>query len=135
MRFLLILLLSYQALSAQSTPECKKCDIQNVQTTRENLSELNFDRVQNFLCTFDESCEGDFEFYRASNETLFDLIYHAPELFLKVLQFGELKNHDVIMKELGTPANAGIDVELIRNKIKKQDEKYMFKYDVLTALK
>ncbi len=105
-----------------------------VQTTRENLSSLNFEQVQNFLCTFDESCASDFEFYRASNETLFDMIYTAPELFLKVLQYGDLKNHDVIMEELGSPAHAGIDVEIVRNKIKKQDEKYMFKYDVLSAL-
>ena len=80
------------------------------------------------------SCASDFEFYRASNETLFDMIYTAPELFLKVLQYGDLKNHDVIMEELGSPAHAGIDVEIVRNKIKKQDEKYMFKYDVLSAL-
>ncbi len=118
----------------QSAPPCEKCDMDIVRDTRENLTSLNFDSVQNFLCTFDEICQDDFEFYKASNETLFDLIYYAPELFLKVLQFGELKNHEVIMDELGHPAHVGIDVELIRNKIKQQDEKYMFKYDVLSAL-
>ena len=105
-----------------------------VEMTRDSLSSLNFERVENFLCTFDKSCSGDFEFYRASNETLFDLIYHVPELFLKVLQYGDLKNHEVIMDELGTPASVGIDVEVIRTKIKKQDEKYMYKHDVLSAL-
>ena len=134
MRPLMILFLSFQIGFAQSAPPCKKCDMEIVQMTRENLSELNFERVQNFLCTFDKSCEDDFEFYKASNETLFDMIYNAPELFLKVLQFGELNNHDLILNELGTPASVAIDVEVIRNKIKKQDEKYMFKYDVLSAL-
>ena len=134
MRPLMILFLSFQIGFAQSAPTCEKCDMEIVQMTRENLSALNFDRVQDFLCTFDKSCEDDFEFYKVSNETLFDMIYNAPELFLKVLQFGELNNHDIILKELETPASVAIDVEVIRNKIKKQDEKYMYKYDVLSAL-
>ncbi len=134
MRPLMILFLSFQIGFAQNAPSCEKCDMEIVQMTRENLSALNFEQVQDFLCIFDESCEDDFEFYKASNETLFDMIYNSPELFLKVLQFGELNNHDLILKELGTPASVAIDVEVIRNKIKKQDEKYMFKYDVLSAL-
>ena len=134
MKPLLVLLLCFASFAVQSAPPCEKCDMEIVETTRDSLSSLNFERVENFLCTFDKSCAGDFEFYRASNETLFDLIYHVPELFLKVLQYGNLKNHEVIMDELGTPASAGIDVEVIRMKIKKQDEKYMYKHDVLSAL-
>ena len=133
MRPLFIFSLCFSTFLMYGAPPCEKCDMEIVRETREKLSTLNFETVQNFLCTFDESCQGDFEFYKASNETLFDLIYHAPETFLKVLQFGELKNQDVILDELGHPAHAGIDVEVIRNKIKEQDEKYMFKYDVLSA--
>ena len=135
MKPLLVLLLCFASIAVQSAPPCEKCDMKIVETTRDSLSSLNFERVENFLCTFDKSCAGDFEFYRASNETLFDLIYHVPELFLKVLQYGKLNNQDFILEELGRPYSSAINTEVIRNKIKKQDEKYMFKYDVLSALK
>ena len=131
---LLVFYFLIYSLAAQSGPVCEKCDMETVRITRENISALTFERVQDFLCIFDESCAGDYEFYRASNETLFDVVYKAPETFLKVLQFGELKNHELIFEELGAPAHAGIDVEVIRARIKEQDEKYMFKYDVLSAL-
>lgn len=134
MRPLLVFCFLIQSLALQSAPGCEKCDMEMVRTTRENMSNLTFERVQDFLCIFDESCAGDYEFYRASNETLFDLVYRAPETFLKVLQFGELKNHKLIFEELGSPAHAGIDVEVVRARIKEQDEKYMFKYEVLSAL-
>jgi hypothetical protein len=134
MRLPLFLFLFLYYFSVQGAPDCEKCDMETVRVTQENLSGLTFAMVQEFLCTFDEGCEGDIEFSRLSNETLFDLVYNAPELFLKVLQFGQLKNQDLILQELSSPAHAGINVDLIRSKIKKQDEKYMFKYDVLSAL-
>jgi hypothetical protein len=134
MRPLLILFLCFSSFSLHSEPICETCDLDQVKVTQENLSGLTFALVQEFLCTFDERCKDNLEFSKLSNETLFDVVYNAPELFLKVLQFGKLNNHDLILRELGTPVSVAIDVELIRNKIKKQDEKYMFKYDVLSAL-
>lgn len=134
MRLLLILLLCSSSLSLHSDPICDTCNIDKVKVTQENLYGLNFALVQDFLCTLDESCKEDLEFSKLSNETLFDVVHNAPELFLKVLQFGKLNNQEFILEELGRPSHAGINVEVIRNKIKKQDEKYMFKYDVLSAL-
>ena len=133
MRPLLVLILGFYSLTIQGAPACEKCDLEQVKVTQENLYGLTFAMVQEFLCTFDETCD-DLEFSKLSNETLFDVVYNNPELFLKVLHYGNLKNHDLIMKELGSPAHAGINVEVIRNKVKKMDEKYMFKYDVLSAL-
>jgi hypothetical protein len=118
-----------------SEPICETCDLDKVKVTQEYLYDLNFARVQDFLCTLDESCKDNLEFAKRSNETLFDVVHNAPEVFLKVLQFGKLKNQDFILEELGRPSHAGINVEVIRSKIKEQDEKYMFKYDVLSALK
>ena len=98
------------------------------------MSQLSFEIVEEFLCTLDDSCKGDLEFYRRSNETLFDLVYNAPDLFLTVLQFGELKNHRIIMEELRSPIHVGIDVEAVRSKVKNTDETHMFRNDVLSAL-
>ncbi len=135
MRLLFILFLCLSSLSLHSDPICETCDLGKVKATQEYLYDLNFARVQDFLCTLDESCQDNLEFAKRSNETLFDVVHNAPEVFLKVLQFGKLKNQDFILEELGRPSHAGINVEVIRNKIKEQDEKYMFKYDVLSALK
>lgn len=135
MRLLLIFFLLFSSFSLRSDPICETCDIDKVKVTQEHLYELNFTRVQDFLCTFDESCKDDLEFSKMSNETLFDVVHNAPEVFLKVLQYGKLDNQDLILEELGHPSNAGINVEVIISKIKNQDEKYMFKYDVLSALK
>lgn len=135
MRLLLVLFLGLTSLSLRSDPICETCDIDKVKVTQEYLYDLNFARVQDFLCTFDESCKDDLEFSKMSNETLFDVVHNAPEVFLKVLQYGKLKNQDFILEELGHPAHAGINKEVIISKIKNQDEKYMFKYDVLSALK
>lgn len=108
--------------------------MEKVRITQENLSDLTFEMIKEFLCTFDASCASDYEFAQVSNETLFDLVHNSPELFLKVLQYGELKNIDLILDELRSPANSSINADVIRNKIKKQDDKYMFKYNVLSAL-
>jgi len=135
MRLLLISFLFMSSLSLHSDPICETCDIETVKVTQDNLYDLSFALVQDFLCNLDESCKEDLEFAKLSNETLFDLVHNAPEVFLKVLQFGKLNNQDFILEELGRPAHSGINVEVIRDKIKKQDEKYMFKYDVLSALK
>ena len=135
MRLLLILFLCLSSHLLHSDPICETCDLDKVKVTQEYLYDLNFARVQDFLCTLDESCQDDLEFTKRSNETLFDVVHNAPEVFLKVLQFGKLKNQDFILEELGRPSNVGINTEVIRNKIKKQDEKYMYKYDVLSALK
>ncbi len=141
MRLLLALILCSLHLDLQSFPitqndsNCETCDMEKVKLTQENLYDLNFALVQDFLCTLDESCKEDLEFYKLSNETLFDVIHNAPEVFLKVLQYGKLNNQDFILEELGRPYSSAINVDVIRNKIKEQDEKYMFKYDVLSALK
>lgn len=135
MRLLLILFLGLSSFTLHSDPICETCDIDKVKVTQEYLYDLNFAMVQDFLCTLDESCKDNLEFSKLSNETLFDLVHNAPEVFLKVLQYGKLSNQDFILEELGRPSNAGINTEVIRNKIKKQDEKYMYKYDVLSALK
>ena len=130
---ILILCLSY--LSLHSEPICETCDLDKVKVTQEYLYDLNFARVQDFLCTLDESCQDNLEFTKRSNETLFDVVHNAPEVFLKVLQFGKLKNQDFILEELGRPSHAGINVEVNSIKINEHDEKYMFKYVVLSALK
>jgi hypothetical protein len=135
MRLLLILFLGLSSFTLHSDPICETCDIDKVKVTQEYLYDLNFAMVQDFLCTLDESCKDNLEFSKLSNETLFDLVHNAPEVFLKVLQYGKLDNQDFILEELGRPSNAGINTEVIRSKIKKQDEKYMYKYEVLSALK
>ncbi len=134
-RCLLILFVSFHSLSMKSATECETCDIETIKVTQENITNLNFKIVKEFLCTFDETCKEDLEFARWSNETLFDVVHNAPELFLKVLQFGGLNNQDLILNELESPVHSGINVPVIRNKVKKLDDKYMFKYDVLSALK
>ena len=135
MKSLLVSLLIFCSFSLQSQPLCETCDMDKVKVTQEYLYDLTFSRVQDFLCILDESCQENLEFSKMSNETLFDVVHNAPETFLKVLQYGKLDNQEFILEELGRPAHAGIDPEVIRDKIKEQDEKYMFKYDVLSALK
>lgn len=134
MKFPLILFIALCAIDLQGAPSCEKCDMEIIKTTQENISQLTFEMVEDFLCTLDRSCRDDLEFYRWSNETLFDLVFHSPDLFLRVLQYGEVDNRKLILEELSMPIHDGIDVEVIRNKVRKADEVYMFKNDVLSAL-
>ena len=127
---MILLVLSFQEVNA-----CEDCDFKSVVNTRNSLDALNFEIVEGFLGTFDNKCENNIEFLQMSNETLFDVVYNSPGLFLKVLQYGNLDNHDLILEELKHPVHDGINVDVILEKIKSQSDKYMYKYDVLTALK
>lgn len=130
----LLILAALFSLSIQGEASCDTCDMEILKNTQQHITQLNFEMIEDFLCTFDKSCRADLEFYRWSNETLFDLVYHSPDLFLRVLQYGEVKNRKVILEELSMPIHDGIDVEVVRNKVKAADEVYMFKNDVLSAL-
>ena len=89
MKSLLVSLLFFCSFSLYSEPICDTCDLEKVKITQDNLYDLSFALVQDFLCTLDESCQENLEFYKLSNETLFDVVHNAPEVFLKVLQYGK----------------------------------------------
>lgn len=122
-------------VNIQNMKACEDCDFKSIVDTRNSINELNFKIVEDFLATFDNSCDNNIEYTQMSNETLFDVMHNSPGLFLKVLQYGNLDNHDLILKELKHPVHDGINVDVILEKIKDQPDKYMYKYDVLKALR
>ena len=83
--------------------DCKKCDIEKLLDLSENLENLNYETVKNFICTFDSTCINNIEFSEWSNELLFKLLEKDINLLNKVLHDLGFNYVKLIGKELETP--------------------------------
>jgi len=68
--------------------DCDKCDTDKLIELSENLDNLNYETVKNFICTFDLTCKNNIEFSEWSNELLFKLIEHDVNLLYPFYQPG-----------------------------------------------
>ena len=85
--------------------DCDKCDTDKLIELSENLDNLNYETVKNFICTFDLTCKNNIEFSEWSNELLFKLIEHDVNLLNRALNELGFEYVKLIGRELETPVS------------------------------
>jgi len=83
--------------------DCDKCDTDKLIELSENLDNLNYKTVKNFICAFDLTCKNNIEFSEWSNELLFKLIEHDVNLLNRALNELGFEYVKLIGRELETP--------------------------------
>jgi hypothetical protein len=134
MRIILMTILLFTLTKMTATTFCEKCNIEKVKTINDNLDNLTFKMVDEFLCTFDKSCENNVEFSEWSNEMLFKVLDKSTELYFKVLTNGKIENAEIILDEIKNPI-VEIDYQKIYNNIKKVDTQEKLKKEYLRVIK
>jgi len=134
MRIFLITILIFTLTKMSATNFCEKCDIEKVKTINDNLDNLTFEMLDEFLCTFDKSCENNVEFSEWSNEMLFKVLDKSTELYFKVLTNGKIENAEIILEEIKNPI-VEIDYQKIYDNIKRVDTQEKLKKEYLRILK
>jgi hypothetical protein len=99
--FLAFFVFPTNSLLAQK--ECKKCDIEKIGVIYDNIKNLNYSIVNDFLCTFDTICNNNVEFSELSNEMLFKILETNPNLFLKAFDSLNKINKNLIINEIENP--------------------------------
>jgi len=112
----------------------KRCDIDIVLETDENMDSLSDNLIYLFLYSFDESCSNNVEFSEYSNEVLFKLLKHYPDQAAKNIIRDEI-NQDVIFKELSSPINDAISVDEVVESLENSSIDVIIKKKFVTALK
>jgi len=128
--FTILILLTF--LTAFADKNCKKCDLEKVKTVNEHLDSLTFQIVNEFLCTFDNSCINNAEYSEWSNETLFKVLDKAPTIFFQVVAKGQV-DKKILLRQIENPIN-DIDIQIIYNKIKETKVPTDLKTEYLNAL-
>jgi hypothetical protein len=113
--------------------DCEKCDIEKVKTVHENIDNLTFKMVEDFLCTFDHSCETNIEFSQWSNEMLYKVLDKEPELTIKVLDQSQLYNFEILLDEIENPIH-DFDYQNIYEKVSEVKTENDFKQKVLKSI-
>ena len=134
MRIILITILLFTLTKMSATTFCEKCDFEKVKIINDNLDNLTFEMIDEFLCTFDKSCENNVEFSEWSNEMLFIVLNKSTELYFKVLTIGKIENAEIILEEIKNPI-VEIDYQKIYDNIKKVDTQEKLKKEYLRVLK
>jgi len=134
MRIILITILIFTLTKMSATNFCEKCDIEKVKTINDNLDNLTFEMLDEFLCTFDKSCENNVEFSEWSNEMLFKVLDKSTELYFKVLTNGKIENAEIILEEIKNPI-VEIDYQKIYDNVKRVDTQEKLKKEYLRVLK
>lgn len=112
----------------------KRCDIDIVLETDENMASLSDNLIYLFLYSFDESCNNNAEFIEYSNEVLFKLLIHYPEeIATNILK--EDINQKMIFNELASPINDAISVNEVIKSVEKANVDEIMKKKIITALK
>ena len=127
-----IILLNISTITAQS--ECEKCEIQKITTVYKNVDNLNYQIINEFLCTFDKSCENNVEYSQWSNEMLFKVIENSTDLYFEVLENYNQREKDYLLKELESPIHDGIDIQIIYDNIKSSNAMEDIKNQYLNTL-
>ena len=135
LRFVILtsLILTTSNIYAQTV---EKCDIEIVLFAKNKMGQLSQKGVSNFLLTFGQECQNNVEYSEFSNEVLFDLLDKQTELVLKTMEKEEKKIElNVILEDLGTPINDGIDVKTILTKVEKVKMRGELKDKIVGRLK
>ncbi|WP_224484688.1 hypothetical protein [Robertkochia aurantiaca] len=112
---LLTLILIFNLSNVFSQNDCEKCEIEKAKVINNNLDQLDFKLVSDFLCTFDEACKTVVEYSEWSNETLYTILERNPALVLSVLE--KIPDHDLILINIQNPVHDGFNYQSIFNKI------------------
>jgi len=134
MRIILMTILLFTLTKMSATTFCEKCDIEKVKTINDNLDNLTFKMIDEFLYTFDKSCEKNVEFSEWSNEMLFKILNKSTELYFKVLTKVKIENTEIILEQIKNPI-AEIDYQKIYDNIKKVDTQEKLKKEYLRIIK
>ena len=127
-----ILVLNITLITAQK--ECERCDIQKIKAVYENIDKLTYKIINEFLCTFDKSCELNVEYSEWSNEMLFTIIEKNTDLYFEVLENLNQQKKDYLLKEIENPIHDGIDFQKIHDRIKSSNTTEELKNKYLTAM-
>jgi len=104
MRKILSILIILLILTSISTfAQSEKCDINKLLIIHENMDNLTFQMIEDFLFTFDESCENNVEYSEWSTELLFKVIDKWTNLYFKVLTSEKITNDNCILKTFSDP--------------------------------
>ena len=113
--------------------ECEKCDIEKVKTVNENIGDLTFKIVEEFLCTFDDSCGANIEFSQWSNEMFYKLLDIDPNLVFRVLESGQADNMEILLDEIENPIHE-FNFENIYAKISNVETTLEFKEKLMKSI-
>ena len=127
----ILLTLTLSTLFAQKG--YNKCDIEKVKTVHENIDNLTYEMVENFLLTFDSSCETNIEFSQWSNEMLYKLFEKDPDLTLKVLEQSNLNNIETLLDEIKNPIKE-TDYQKIYDKILRTEKRSQLQEKILKSI-
>lgn len=130
--FVLVLIFSISSAIAQKN--CEKCNIQKIKAVYENIDNLTYKIVDEFLCAFDKSCDANVEFSQWSNEMLFNVIKNSAHLYFEVLKNLSEEKKTLLLKEIETPIQE-MDLNKVSDKIKSVNISKELKNKYLTALK
>jgi len=84
-----------------------------------NIENPSNDDIENFLLTFDNTCQSKVEYLEFSNELLFDILNRYPDKVINILSKNKNINLNIILDELKTPINDRVDIKEIVNKTRK----------------
>jgi len=105
---------------ASADGPCIKCDIEKVKVINEQIDNLTFTILADFLCTFDSTCINNGEYSEWSNATLFLVLRKAPKLFMDVVSKTHIRSK-VIIYELENPIHDQIKLQQVYDTIKTTD--------------
>lgn len=100
-----------------SFAQTQKCDLKKLIIIHEKIDSLSFQIVEDFLYTFDESCNINVEFSEWSNELLYSVLDKSTNLFFEVLNSERIINDSCIFKSFCDPVK-DYDYQKYYNKIK-----------------
>ncbi len=114
--------------------KCKKCSTQVLKNTHDNIENLSYKIIREFLCTIDKPCINNAEFSEWSNEMLFIIIEKNPTLYFSVLNNMNNKRQQYILSEFENSI-IDIDYQKMYNSIEKLNIGKELKKEYLNSLK
>ncbi len=103
------------------TPVPGVCDVNVIVAYEARLEDLNRDDVLAFLQLTDVSCFSNVEFLEYFNEVLFLITEHHGQWVLEHLSALESMNRKIILSELASPINDGVDLDSLRAKFSVEE--------------
>jgi len=95
------------------------CNMLYITKLYNNIENPSNDDIENFLLTFDNTCQSKVEYLEFSNELLFDMLNRYPDKVINILSKNKKINLNIILDELKTPINDRVDIKQIINKTRK----------------
>ncbi|PHN00556.1 hypothetical protein [Flavilitoribacter nigricans] len=113
--------------------DCNKCDIDKIKIVNENLEQLDYEMVMEFLCTLDVICRTNTEYSEWSNEMIFLLLENSPGTFFQALQDEGLDVLNEVLDKIKSPVME-FNYQEIHSKIENLDQQGSVKNKILKAL-